>query len=335
MTNKVLLVADVGGTKTNLALYTTEKGPNEPLHTGSLPSTNYNDFESLVNDYLAENKNIRVQAASIGVAGPIVGNKATLTNLHWEIDGNKLKKKIGVESLWLMNDLVATARAVPYLDTQDLYSVFPGKEEPGGTKAVIAPGTGLGVAYLVWDGKGYNAYASEGGHVDFAPTDQLQAGLLTYLQDRFGHVSYERVCSGKGLPNIYDYLKSIEYEKETIEITEALRAASDPAPLIVNNGLRKTGGCKLCRKTLEIFVSILGAVAGNLALNLMATGGAYLGGGIPPRIIESIDSENFRKAFLKKGRMTPILERIPVRIILNPQAALLGAAAYGLERGEV
>lgn len=335
MTQKIMLAADLGGTKTNMALYAAERGLYDPISEDSQPSGKYDSFDELLQDFYSKNKGIQISSASLAVAGPVVSGKASITSLHWEIDENVLKSTLDVESVWLMNDLVATARYIPHLRPGDIYTVHNVEQEPGGAKAVIAPGTGLGEAYLTWDGGFYHAYGSEGGHVDFAPADRLQEGLLEYLRKGFEHVSYERVCSGRGLPNIYEYLESAGYGEGAEEFRYKLAKTADPTPLIVNSALDVTAPCDLCRKTLELFVSVLGAAAGNLALNVMATGGVYLGGGIPPRILQSIDSDNFKSAFFQKGRMADLLKRLPVYVILNPKAALLGAAAYGFQSGEM
>lgn len=334
MTQGILLAADLGGTKTNIALYAAERGLYDPVNEVSLASGKYDSFDTLLQDFISKNKDVQISSASLAVAGPVVRGKASITSLQWEIDESRLKNVLGTNSVWLMNDLVSTARYIPHLRPEDVYAIHNVEQEAGGAKAIIAPGTGLGEAYLTWDGHSYHAYGSEGGHVDFAPADLLQAGLFEYLRKRFEHVSYERICSGRGLPNIYEYLESAGYGEGTESFRDKLFNIKDPTPLIVKSALDETASCELCRKTLELFVSVLGAAAGNLALKFMATGGVYLGGGIPPRILQVIDSDNFKESFMKKGRMADLLKRMPVYVILNPKAALLGAAAYGLQTGE-
>jgi glucokinase len=232
-----------------------------------------------------------------------------------------------------MNDLEAKAQAIPLLKKRDLHTLNQGRPVKGGTIALIAPGTGLGEAFLTWDGSRYRTHPSEGGHVGFAPANRLEAELLQYIRDRyqFGHVSYERVCSGLGLPTIYAFLKDRGNVEELDWLAEQLAAAEDRTPVIVNAALGKGKTCELCVTTLNIFVSILGAEAGNLALKVLATGGVYVGGGIPPRILQALDNGRFMEAFVQKGRMPGLLARIPVQVILNPRAALLGAAHRGLE----
>jgi glucokinase len=202
--------------------------------------------------------------------------------------------------------------------------------EETGAIAVVAPGTGLGEAFLTWDGSRYVAQPSEGGHADFAPTNPLEVGLLQYLWERYEHVSYERVCSGLGIPNIYAYLRDSGYAAEPAWLAEVLAQAQDPTPIIVNTALDQSQPCELCMGTLDTFVSILGAEAGNMALNTLATGGVYLGGGIPPRILPALERAHFMRSFYNKGRFGEFLARIPVYVIMNPKVALLGAAAFGL-----
>jgi glucokinase len=272
-----------------------------------------------------------VSRASFGVAGPVVAGQATITNLPWRMDENRLKEVLDIPMACLMNDLMAVANAVPFLEPGDLHTLDEGEVAVGGSVAVIAPGTGLGEAYLTWDGYRCQAYASEGGHVDFAPVNELQVELLSYLQVRCDHVSYERVCSGKGIPNIYDFLKESGYAGEPSWLAEQLSSAADRTPVIINAAFNEQKPCELCSATLSTFVTILGAEAGNLALKVLETGGVYLGGGIPPRILAALEKEQFMTSFRSKGRLSVILSKMPVHVILNPKAALLGAACYGLE----
>jgi glucokinase len=272
-----------------------------------------------------------VTCASFGVAGPVVSGKAKITNLPWIIDESQLQEALNLASVDLLNDLEAIACGVPLLGPEDLYTLNEGVEISQGTKAVIAPGTGLGEAFLTWDGTRYRAHPSEGGHADFGPTTPLEIELLHYLNERFGHVSYERICSGHGLPNIYAYLKENARVTEPAWLAEQLAAADDSTPVIVTAALDAKRTCELCKTTLRVFVSVLGAEAGNLALKVLATGGVYLGGGIPPRIIPALERKDFMDSFMRKGRFSELVARIPVHVILNPKIALIGAAAHGLE----
>jgi glucokinase len=328
----MLLAGDVGGTKTVLAIFSPEAGPRAPLAEKTLPSGRYPSLEALVGDFLGQ-VNLKPTHASFGVAGPVVEGQATITNLPWVISETQLERELDLSpgQVRLLNDLTAIASAVPLLESDDLYTLNEGQAAPGGAIAVIAPGTGLGEGFLTWDGTRYRAQPSEGGHTDFAPTTLLEVDLLRYLLDRLGHVSYERVCSGTGLPNIYAFLKDSGYAEEPAWLAKELTEAEDPNPIIVNAAFNEERSCELCIATLNTFVAILGTEAGNMALNLMATGGVYLGGGIPPRILPALEDGRFMKDFHDKGRMSHMMAQIPVHVILNPKVALLGAACYGLE----
>ena len=327
----MLLAGDVGGTKTNLAIFSSEAGWRAPVAEATFPSAQYSSLEAVVQEFLKQ-RNFSIDHASFGVAGPVVAGSATITNLPWMMDEKQLQKELDIPSVRLLNDLDAIAHAIPFLEPQDLHTLNEGQPISKGAIAVIAPGTGLGEGFLTWDGSRYRAHTSEGGHADFAPTNTSQIELLRYLLARFPHVSFERVCSGKGMPNIYSYLKDTGYAEEPQWLAEQLVAAQDRTPIIVNNALDKEKATKLCVGTLNTFVSILGAEAGNLALKVLATGGVYLGGGIPPRILSFLHDGRFMQAFTHKGRLTEMLTRMPVHIILNPKIALLGAARQGFEQ---
>jgi len=326
----MLLAGDIGGTKTNLAVFSPEAGPRVPLAEATFPSGHYLSLEAVVREFLAQ-VDLPVEQASFGVAGPVVAGRATVTNLPWVMDEAQLQEALSLSPVRLLNDLEAIAHAVPFLQPDDLHTLNEGQPVVGGNIAVIAPGTGLGEAFLAWDGSRFQAHASEGGHTDFAPTTPAEVGLLRYLLDRFEHVSYERVCSGRGLPNIYAYLKDSGFAEEPPWLAKQLVAADDPTPVIANAALDKEKQCPLCIETLNTFVSILGAEAGNLGLKVMATGGVFLGGGIPYRILSALKQDRFMHAFQHKGRMSDLMTRMPVHVILNPKAALLGAACHGLE----
>lgn len=323
----MLLAGDVGGTKISLAVFSTESGPRRPLVEATVGSQSYPGLEAAVREFL-DRVGMPVERACFGVAGPVMAGKARITNLPWVIEEQQLQMALGFSSVSLLNDLEAVANAVPFLEPDDLEVLNEGAREPHGPIAVIAPGTGLGEAYLTWDGCRYRAHASEGGHASFAPIDALQAELLLYLQGRFGHVSWERVCAGQGIVNIYAFLKDTGRAQEPRWLAERLAAASDPAPVITQAALDSEA--EICVAAHEIYVSLIGAEAGNLALKVLATGGVYLGGGIPPRILPALKSGQFMEAFLAKGRMADLLARMPVWVILNPKVALLGAACYGL-----
>ncbi|HEX6737768.1 MAG TPA: glucokinase, partial [Vicinamibacteria bacterium] len=236
-----------------------------------------------------------------------------------------------IGSVHLINDLEAVARSVPVLRPSDVVVLNQGQQVPQGAIAVIAPGTGLGESFLTWDGGGYRAHSSEGGHSDFAPTDERQIGLLKYLWPRFGHVGVERVCSGIGLPNIYEYLRDEEKMRERPEVAAAIASAADRTKAIMDAAFDPRDPCGLCRATVDTLASILACEAGNLALKVLATGGLYLAGGVALHMLEMLQQPAFMEGFARKGRFQDLMRRIPVRVI-TARAALVGAAAYGLER---
>lgn len=325
----MLIAGDIGGTKTLLALYTPQDGARKPLQQTEFHSANYASLGDIVREFVAKSPQ-PVQAACFDVAGPVIDGKAHLTNLPWRLDEQAMQQALGLKHVVLINDLKAVAYAVPHLNPEDLHTINEGQPDPKGPMAVIAPGTGLGEAFLIRNESGYIACSSEGGHADFAPNDELQAALWHYMSGRFGHVGAERVCSGSGLPNIYDFLRDTGRETEPPAFAIALAATHDRAPLIVQAAMEDPENTR-CRATLDIFVSILGAEAGNLALKVLATGGLYLGGGIPPRILPNLEDGRFMRAFCNKGRLSEVLQKTPVKVI-TCQAALLGAALYGLDQ---
>lgn len=322
----MLLAGDVGGTKTNLALYSAETGL-EPQHEATFKSSKYPSLKAVIAEFLSDTK-ATIERVVVGVPGPVVNGESTTTNLPWTIAEDSLREALDLDQVKLLNDLEATGYGVPHLGSDDLH-VLNDVEPRSGTKAVVAPGTGLGEAILFFQRGHYHVIPSEGGHTDFAPTNLFQIELLRYLLGKFNHVSYERICSGMGLPFIYQYLNENRYAPELSKVAKALRKVDDPTPVIVENAM--SGECELCMATLDTFVAILGAEAGNLALKVMATGGVYLGGGIPPRIVSKLKDGTFMAAFVHKGRFADTLAQIPVYVILNPGTALLGAAAYGLD----
>lgn len=323
----MLLAGDIGGTKTDLAIYSRENGPRQPLAQATLPSTAYAGLDVLVQDFLAQAK-LPIEKACFGVAGPVVNGQAAVTNLPWVIAETQLAESLGVESVKLLNDLEAIGYAVPNLATEDVATLIPGQPQAHGPIAIVAPGTGLGVGYLTWGNNHYSVHASEGGHASFAPNSDAELGLLSFLRQRYGHVSYERVCSGRGLPNLYSYLKESGRATEEDWLAAKLAGADDPTPIIVQAALDPTHRSPLCQQTLDLFVAILGGLAGNLALTTLANGGIYVAGGIPPRILPVLKQGSFRASFLNKGRLSYVVERMPVHIVLNPKAALFGAACY-------
>ena len=326
----MLLAGDIGGTKTTLAIFSSANGPRRPLTKATFASDEYECLQDVIRDFLAQNES-QIRWACFGVAGPVVDRQAKVTNLPWKMHETDLAADLDLERVHLINDLESIANAIPLLNADDLHTLNAGTPENAGAVAVIAPGTGLGEAFLTWQNGHYEAHPSEGGHADYAPSNEIEIGLLRYLQQRFGHASWERVCSGIGIPNIYAYLREIDHGQEPDWFEQQLSEAEDITPLVVTRALSDPDHSPLCTATLEMFVSALGAEAGNLALKTLSTGGVYLGGGIPPRILPALDKGTFMRAFTSKGRFTELMKRIPVHVILNPQSALLGAARYGLE----
>ncbi|MCS7261594.1 MAG: glucokinase [Anaerolineae bacterium] len=326
----MLLVGDIGGTKTTLAIIAPDAGVRHPLAQATFASQAYASLTQLASEFLRQAE-YRVDSACFGVAGPVVAGRASVTNLPWEIEAAELSHSLGIPTVQLINDLQAIATAIPHLEAADIHTLNPGRPVARAAIAVIAPGTGLGEGFLTWDGtRGrYQAQPSEGGHASFAPSNALEDGLLRYLRERYGHVSYERVCSGIGMRNIYEYLKVSGQAEEPSWLAERLASAEDPNPIIVEMALDATQPCPLCTLTIDTFVSILGNEAGNLALKVLATGGVYLAGGIPPRILPALE-KGFFQAFRDKGRFAALLSQVPVHVVINPQVALLGAACHGL-----
>jgi len=320
------LAGDLGGTKTLLALCEAGADGNVVLVEQCLKSHDYPDLPTMLTEFLASCPH-SPESAAIGVAGPVLGERAQLTNLGWTIDRNVLKSRFGWRQVVLMNDMVGVAHAIPVLAADQLFTLNEGRKDSEGGIAVLSPGTGLGESYLCWDGSRYRGYPSEGGHVDFAPTSDEEERLWRFLRARLGHVSYEQVCSGLGIANIFSYLVEGKGMEVSSDLSAALASAEDKVPLIVAHGLSRD--CPVCGRTLEIFLDILAAEAGNVAIKFLATGGLYLGGGILPRILESIDPATFMKKFIGKGRMAELLAGIPVHIILDSECALLGAIQAG------
>jgi len=319
------LAGDIGGTKTVLALFSREGGPHQPLIEGRYSSGEFDSLAQIVAHFITLHDAVPL-AASFGVAGPVQEGKVRVTNLPWEVDADLLSQSLHDAPVYLLNDLEAIAYAIPMLEEADLVTLKSGEREATGPIAVVAPGTGLGEAYLFWDGERYQPIPSEGGHTDFAPATSLELELLAYLQPRLGHVSYERVCSGLGIPNLYQFLHDCGKYETQGWLRAELALAEDATPVIVRSALENSSA--ICVATLDLFIGILGSEAGNLVLQVLATGGVYLGGGIPPRIVPQLQGKTFLEAFTRKGRFTDLLFRVSVDVITNPKAALFGAANH-------
>lgn len=325
----MLLAGDIGGTKTSLGIFAPGSGSLHALAEATFENARYPGLEAIVREFLA-GMTMPVERACFGVAGPVVAGRPTvITNLSWVIDGDRLRDALNLSSVRLVNDLAATARAIPPLPPEDLHVLNKGEAVPEGNIGVIAPGTGLGEAFLMGDDGRYREYASEGGHADFAPNNALEVELLCVFAEKYGHVSYDRVCSGRGLPDIYRFLRDRKNEEEPPWLAAELADASDVVPVIVKAAL--DGKSVLCEKTLALFLSILGAAAGNLALRVLTTRGLYVAGGIAPRILPLLERGEFMAAFRRKGRLSDLVGRVPVSVVLTPRAALLGAARIGLD----
>ncbi len=326
----ILLVGDVGGTKTTLALVSAEKGVHAPLATATLTSGAYASFGDLIADFFTHHSEPRPTHACLGVAGPVTGGRAKITNLPWVIDAAALTDRFGLKTTRLLNDLEATAYGVLTLAEDQRCTLREGQPVAQGTLAVIAPGTGLGKGFLTWDGAAYRAFPSEGGHAGFAPDGLLAGELLRELMKETDHVSWEWVLSGRGITRIYRFLRNRDPQSEPAWLAEALALATDPTPIIAQAGLDPDRPCPLCAAALDLFAALLGAAAGDFALGVLATGGVYIGGGIPPRVLPALRRGSLLEAFDRKGPMTELARRIPVHVVLDSQAALLGAASYGL-----
>jgi glucokinase len=325
----MLIAGDIGGTKTDLAIYSIESGPHAPLAQLEVHSADYPSLQAMVLEFLANTK-MSVDIASFDVAGPVIDGHVKTTNLPWVMDENSLKAELNLKAVHLLNDLEAVARSVSVLRPKDLITLNQGQPVPHGPIAIIAPGTGLGESFLTWDGSRYQAHSSEGGHSDFAPTDKRQLRLLEFLLERFDHVGVERVCSGLGLPNIYAYFREVEKMPEQPDVAQSIKSARDHTKAIVEAAMDPKNPSEPCRATVDMLVSILGAEMGNLALKVLATGGVYIAGGVALHLVDLLKQPPFMQAFVKKGRFKDLVQRIPAHLITAP-AALIGAATYGLE----
>ena len=327
----LLLVGDIGGTKTDLMILAPAAEHFVPLERARLRSAEYPDLSSLLQEFLRA-VGLKIKRACLDVAGPVVDGHAQLTNLPWDVDGVRLCRELDLEAVDILNDLAAIAHAIPALQANDLLTLNAGSEHATGTKAIVAPGTGLGEAFLVWNGQSFQPCPSEGGHADFAPPNEALEALLPYMRKRVEHVSYELVCSGIGIPYLYEFFRDRSKALESPTLASELALASDRTPLIIAHALDPRSPCPLCRAALEAFIAILGAEAGNLALKVFALGGVYIAGGIAPRLIPLLKEQTFLSAFCNKGRFSQLLTGLPVWLITNPDVALMGCAAYGRDR---
>lgn len=324
----MILAGDIGGTNSRLAFFDATNGRLKLVSEAIYPSRDYPGLEQIVSAFVREDSGV-VDAACFGVAGPVRNGRAQISNLPWAVETYRLAGELKLRSTFLINDLEAMAWGVGALQPTDMVTLNPGVQNACGNRAVIAAGTGLGEAGMFWDGRQHQVFACEGGHTDFGPRNDLEIELLRYLLAKFGRVSYERVLSGPGLVNIYHFLRDTDRGVEPKWLAEAM-ATGDPAAEISMAAL--DGKSSLCEQALDIFVAIYGAETGNLALKILSTGGVFVTGGIAPKILPKLNSRIFLDAFLDKGRMRPLLESMPVQVIVNENTGLLGAARCAIMR---
>jgi len=322
----MILAGDIGGTSTRLALFEVAGGALRAIARERYPSRNYPGLAEIVREFTSANQR-DPDAACFGIAGPVREGRVETPNLPWVIEAASLATQLRLPRVTLLNDLEANAWGVFTLDDADFATLSTGVPAADGNAAIISAGTGLGEAGYHWDGSSLHPFASEGGHADFAPHDELTVELYRWLHRRYGHVSWERVVSGPGLVNIYKFLRDVKRITEPTVLTEAIRAG-DPAAAISKAALDETS--ELAVAALDLFVALYGAEAGNLALKMKATRGVWLGGGIAPKILARLTRPGFLEAFRDKGRFHAFLEAIPVRVILNDETALRGSAWYAL-----
>src|SRR6266567_4436374 len=327
----MIVAGDIGGTHTRIALFSQEAGR---LHLGQekvYPSREHKGLGEIIAIFLSDT-GASVNLACFGVAGPVLHGRVAASNLPWIVDASELAQQLGLDTAWLINDLEAHASGIDDLEATDFISLNSATSTEGNA-ALIAAGTGLGEAGLYWDGAHRHVFPCEGGHSDFAPRNDSEIGLLQYLLKKFGRVSYERVLSGPGLKNIYDFLRDSKFEAEPQWLQDELRQATDPVAVISKHGVEAKAS--ICERSLDMFVSLYGAEAGNLALKLMATGGVFISGGIAAHLAPKLRQPAFMHAFVAKGRLQPLLEAIPVKIITNDRVGLIGAARYAATKQEM
>jgi len=327
-----VLAADVGGTKVNIATLRTVPGALgtelEIIRQERYPSGDYPSLNAIIREFLSA-RDEKVVCAGFGVPGPPKNRRVKPTNLTWGVDADDIEKEFRIPHVELLNDLGANAYGIAELKPSDFATIQEGDPNAEGNRCVVSPGTGLGEAGLYWNGKKHLVWSCEGGHTDFAPRNEIEEALLHYLRRQFAHVSYERVVSGMGIENIYNFLRETGRGAERPDVAEAMQTEDIGA--VISRYADADVPCPMCVKTLEIFIGCLGAEAGNMALKAMATGGVYLGGGIPVKLLKRLKSVNFTHAFTDKGRLTSLMEAMPVKVILNDQTALLGAARAAVD----
>ena len=323
----MILAGDVGGTKVHLALYDFIDGKLEYARDKQYPAKQYSGLEEIVKEFLSAEK---ASAACFGVPGPVRAGRLRLTNLPWTLDSRELAAGLAIEHVFLINDLEANCYGVAELSADQIFTLSEGDARQMGNRALIAAGTGLGEGFLVWNGRTHSPCPSEGGHADYAPRNEDEIDLLRFLKQKYnGRISHERVVSGPGLSNIYEFLREVRGMEEPAWLAKRI-ALEDPNAVITELALAAKS--EICEKAMDMFVSAYGAEAGNLALKVLSVGGLYVGGGIAPRILEKLKDGAFMKAFTDKGRLSQLLVNMPVRVILESRSALMGAAAYAEAR---
>lgn len=321
-----LLAGDVGGTKTHLAIFSSEGTALTMERNRRYRTAAHDSLGAILRDFL-QAEDDHLAAACLGVPGAVRNGRARPTNISWEVDGDALAEEFSIPVVAILNDLAANAHGIRELPSED-FAVIQAGEPVRGNRCVVSPGTGLGEAGLFWDGKRHRVWACEGGHTNFGPRNELEIDLLRYLAKEYGHVSEERVVSGMGIENIYRFLRDSGRGRELPGIAEEMLNGEAGAIIAAH---AEAEDCSLCALTMETFLSAFGAEAGNMALKAMATGGVYLGGGIPVKLLKSLREGGFLAAFNAKGRHAPLMKSMPVKVILNDHAALLGAARYALD----
>jgi glucokinase len=323
----MILAGDIGATHSRVAAFNNE-GNKLPLVVEKIYDSQEHGGLAEIITHFVRSEGIPVHSACFGVAGPVRHGKSKISNLPWTIDSRELAKQLKLQTVGLINDLEAYAYGMDALESKDFVSLQEGADDAEGNTAVISAGTGLGQAGLVWDGFRHVPFASEGGHTDFAPRNEIEVELLRYLLKKHDRVSYERVLSGPGIKSIYEFLRDTKRAEEPKWLEEQMKVAKDQPALISQLALENKA--PICDQTLSIFVSVYGGEAGNCALKFMSTGGMYIGGSIAAKILPKMKDDAFLKAFREKGRMQNLLEEMPVKVVLNDDAGLLGAARSAL-----
>ena len=324
----MILAGDIGGTNTRLAFFRNDNGRFVPVYEHIFPSRQFRGLDEILVKFVSDAR-LTPDATALGIAGPVRQGRVEASNLPWIVDASQLARELKLDSVVLLNDLEAQAWGIRCLGESDTIALNKVKGVPIGDRTVVAAGTGLGEAGLFWDGQQHRIFASEGGHADFAPRNELEIELLRYLAKRFGHVSYERIVSGPGLVNVYMFLRDTRRGEEPPWLREEM-LAGDPAAAVSRAAL--AGKSSLAEQALDMMISVYGAEAGNMALKVLALGGVFLAGGIAPKILPKLAGPLFMQAFLSKGRLQHLLESIPVFVITNEKTGLLGAACYAAEK---